>query len=245
MGLVFDIKRGGIKDGPGLRTSVFLKGCPLRCAWCHNPESQSPEPQRAVMTGEICGREMSVEDVMREVLADKPFYGATGGVTFTGGEPTSQPDFLVDLATAAKKEGLHVAVDTCGYAPWAVFERLLPITDLFLYDLKCLDAARHRELTGVDNALILANLGRVDAAGAKTWIRYPLVPGLNDAADDLRGLERIRADLKGLERIEVCPYHALGLEKYEKFGMRVRYDGRKPPADDVLACWREVLTVRI
>lgn len=241
MGMVFDIKRGSIKDGPGIRTSVFLKGCPLRCAWCHNPESQSSAPQRALTTGEVCGREMLIAEVMREVVADKPFYGATGGVTFTGGEPTAQPDFLVALAAAAKAENIHVAVDTCGHAPWAVFERLLPVTDLFLYDLKCLDAARHRELTGVDNALILANLSRLDAAGAKTWIRCPLVPGLNDSDADLAALAATTAALTNVERVEICPYHPIGLEKYAKFGIPVRLDRREQPTATDVQRWEQLI----
>ena len=139
-GVVFDIKRGGVKDGPGFRTSVFLKGCPLRCIWCHNPESQAAEIQRAVTTDEVCGREMSVDEVMGEVLRDAVFYRTSGGgVTFTGGEPMFQFEFLKALCAAARAAGVHVAVDTSGYAPWERFAELLPLVDLFLYDLKCMD----------------------------------------------------------------------------------------------------------
>ena len=131
MGVVFDIKRGGVKDGPGFRTSVFLKGCPLRCAWCHNPESQAPEIQRAVTTDEVCGREMSVDEVMAEVLRDAVFYRTSGGgVTFTGGEPMLQFDFLKALCAAARAAGVHVAVDTSGFAPWEQFAELVPLVDL-------------------------------------------------------------------------------------------------------------------
>lgn len=241
MGLVFDIKRGSVKDGPGLRTSVFLKGCPLRCVWCHNPESQAAASQRAVATGEVCGREMSVGEVLDEVLADRPFYGADGGLTLTGGEPTMQPDFAADLAAAARAQGVSVALDTCGEAPWATFARLLPHVDLFLYDLKCLDDKRHRALTGVGNARILDNLRRLDAAGARLWIRCPLVPGLNDADADLAALRDFVAGLRGVERVEVCPYHALGLEKYAKFGIPVRLDRTSEPTAADRARWRAAL----
>ena len=123
-GVVFDIRRGVVKDGPGLRTSVFLKGCPLRCVWCHNPESQSPQIERAATTGEICGREMSVADVMEEVLRDRIFYeSSSGGVTLTGGEPMMQADFTFALASSARSEGVHVALDTSGFAPWPAFKR--------------------------------------------------------------------------------------------------------------------------
>lgn len=241
MGRIFDIKRGSTKDGPGIRTSVFLKGCPLRCVWCHNPESQSPEPQRAASTGEVCGREMSVDEVMREVLADKPFYGTAGGVTFTGGEPTAQPDFLIALAAAAKARGVSVAVDTCGYAPWDVFARLLPVTDLFLYDVKCLDAVRHRELTGVDTAQILENFSRLSAAGARIWVRCPLVPGLNDSDADLSALRTFVAAHPRIERVEICPYNPMGLEKYAKFGILARYVRREFPSEKDVARWRALL----
>jgi len=241
MGIVFDIKRGSIKDGPGFRTSVFLKGCPLRCVWCHNPESQEPEPQRAVTADEICGRAMSVEEVMAEVRADKPFYGAEGGLTLTGGEPLLQPDFAFALASAAKREGIHVAVDTCGYGPWAAFERMLAVTDFFLYDLKCMDPIRHRELTGVDNALILDNLRRLDAAGANSWIRCPLVPGINDSDVALKAIVALTGTLRYVRRIEVCPYHPIGLEKYAKFGIPVRFDLRDQPTADDVARWNRLL----
>ena len=241
MGMVFDIKRGSIKDGPGLRTSVFLKGCPLRCVWCHNPESQSPEPQRAVTTGEICGREMSVDEVMDEVLADKPFYGVEGGMTLTGGEPLLQADFALALATAAKRESIHVAVDTCGQARWESFEQMLPVTGLFLYDLKCMDPVRHKALTGVDNALILDNLRRLDAVGAKIWIRCPLVPGLNDSDADLKAIVDEVSRFKNVQRLGSCPYHPIGLEKYAKFGIPVRFDRREEATKTDFARWNKMI----
>lgn len=221
-GIVFDIKRGVTKDGPGFRTSVFLKGCPLRCVWCHNPESQSPKVECAVTTDEVCGREMSDGEVMDEVERDKVFYASSGGgMTLTGGEPTMQPEFALALACAAHAEGIHVALDTCGFAPWEAFERLLPVVDLFLYDLKCMDVAKHRELTGADNAPILDNLRRLDAAGAKLWIRCPFVPGLNDSDPDLAALRDFMSSLRNVQKVEICPYHTLGLEKYAKFGRQV------------------------
>ena len=242
-GIVFDIKRGVTKDGPGLRTSVFLKGCPLRCAWCHNPESQSPEMQMAVTTDEICGREMTVQEVMEEVRRDKAFYGPSGGgVTFTGGEPTMQGEFLLALCKAAKADGISVAVDTCGFAPHERFAALAPSVDLFLYDLKCMDSMRHEKLTGVPNELILDNLRRLDAAGAKTWIRCPLVPGLNDSDSDLAALREFARTLENMEKLEVCPYHSLGLEKYAKFGMPVPDFVPATPADDAdVSRWRVAL----
>jgi len=241
-GIVFDIKRGGTKDGPGFRTSVFLKGCPLRCIWCHNPESQSPEIEHAVTTDEVCGREMSVKEVVDEVRRDKVFYSSSGGgMTLTGGEPTMQPEFAFALASAAHDEGIHVALDTCGFAPWAVFERMLAVVDLFLYDLKCMDAAKHRKLTGTDNALILSNLNSIDAAGAKTWIRCPLVPGLNDSDSDLAALRDCMRSLRHVDKVEICPYHTLGLEKYAKFGRKIPAAVPPVPADIAdIKRWRQI-----
>ena len=242
MGVVFDIKRGGVKDGPGIRTSVFLKGCPLRCAWCHNPESQASEIQRAVTTDEVCGREMSVEEVMEDVLRDAVFYRTSGGgVTFTGGEPMLQFDFLKELCAAARAAGVHVAVDTSGYAPWVQFAELAPLVDLFLYDLKCMDSERHARFTGVPNELILGNLRRLDAGGAKIWIRCPLVPGLNDSDTDLAAIRAFAGGLRNMERLDICPYHPLGLEKCTKFGLAPRYAEKAQPTSADLVRWRAAL----
>ena len=217
-GVVFDIKRGGVKDGPGIRTSVFLKGCPLRCVWCHNPESQLPQPETAA-DGTTCGRAMSVDDVMAEVLPDIPFYASSGGgVTLTGGEPLAQPDFALALAQAAKAAGIHVAFDTCGHAPWETLARFLPAVDLFLYDFKVADPVRHKELTGVDNAPILANLEKLAAAGARIFLRCPLVPGVNDDATHLAAIGDWAERLSAIDEVTLEPYHPIGLEKYRKFG---------------------------
>ncbi len=251
-GFLFDIKRGVTKDGPGLRTSVFLKGCPLRCAWCHNPESQSSEIERAVTTGEICGRRMTVDEVMEEVRRDVVFYKASGGgLTITGGEPLFQPEFTAALAAAAIAEGIGVAIDTSGFASWSAFGKVLATKNakgrqeesslLFLYDLKCMDPAKHRELTGVDNAPVLDNLRRLDDAGARFWIRCPLVPGLNDADGDLAALRAFTSTLSHAEKIEICPYHPLGLEKYAKFGKTPPFARHEAALEDDVARWKLAL----
>ncbi|HPL06444.1 MAG TPA: radical SAM protein, partial [Bacteroidales bacterium] len=165
-GLVFDIKRFAVHDGPGIRTTLFLKGCPLNCAWCHNPEGTSPEPQTVAKSISVDGQvfqeeekvglNMSVEQVMQELLKEKVFMDCSeGGVTFSGGEPLMQPAFLKSLLVACKKEGMHTAVDTSGYAKLSVIQDIAPYTDLFLYDLKLMDDKAHRHFTTVSNKLIL------------------------------------------------------------------------------------------
>ena len=240
-GLVFDIKRGVAKDGPGLRTSVFLKGCPLRCLWCHNPESQAALAERD-SSGVLCGRELSVEEVMAEVRRDAVFYESSGGgLTITGGEPMMQAGFACALAAAAKAEGISVALDTCGFAPWESFEAILPSVDLFLYDLKCIDEVRHHELTGVSNLVILDNLHRLDAAGKSFFVRCPLVPGLNDREEDLAALKAEIGRLKHCLKVELCPYHSLGTEKYERFNKFYSLKSQQEPTRDDIKRWEEEL----
>lgn len=242
-GLVFDIKRGVSKDGPGLRTSVFLKGCPLRCVWCHNPESQAAAIQKDKL-GVVCGRELSVEEVMAEVRRDAVFYESSGGgLTITGGEPLMQADFVAALAAASKAEGISVAIDTCGFAPWASFEQVLPFVDLFLYDLKCMDDFSHTKLTAHSNKLILENLHRLDETGVPIYIRCPLIPGLNDSMELLLALKSEIKALKNCQKLELCPYHSLGVEKYERFGLENSLKNQKEPTRDDVKRWREVLVI--
>lgn len=218
-GVVFDIKRCSIKDGPGLRTSVFLKGCPLRCAWCHNPESWALEPQ-ADLQGIVCGRVMSVEEVMAEVLPDEPFYNRSGGgLTVSGGEPMFQPDFARALAEAAHSDGIRVALDTSGEAPWKEYERILPFVDLFLYDVKATGIELHRRLIGTDGVRILDNLRRLGEAGARLRLRCPIAQGVNDSGEHRRHVETLAATVPGVEGVDWLPYHPLGQEKYARFGI--------------------------
>ena len=265
-GLIFNIMRFAVHDGPGIRTAVFFKGCPLRCAWCHNPESISPQseimlrPERCVHCGacvhacpqqgisasavplpvqdparctrcgacaEACpaearaliGREASVGEAIAEVLRDRVFYEQSGGgVTFSGGEPTHQPDFLHALLAAAKGEGLHTVVDTCGHAPWVVFKRVAPLVDLFLFDIKIIDPEKHQRHVGVSNDLILENLERLAGNGAALRVRMPLIPGVNDAVEDASRLGQKLAALKRVPEVHLLPYHKSGAEKYARLG---------------------------
>ena len=256
-GFIFDIERGSYVDGPGIRTTVFFKGCNLRCAWCHNPESQSPKPQmmfyKNKCTGcgkckekcpnhlelcelcgkctiycphdarEICGKEYTVDEVMREILKDKVFYeNSGGGVTFSGGECMLQIDFLEEILKACKENGIHTAVDTAGHVPYESFERILPHTDLFLYDVKCFDSVKHKQYTGVGNKLILDNLKTLLGTGKAVWVRIPIIPTVNDTEEEMQQISALLEAHKNYERVELLPYHAMGQHKYSALGMHAR-----------------------
>ncbi|MFO7890106.1 MAG: glycyl-radical enzyme activating protein, partial [bacterium] len=198
-GTIFDIKKYSIHDGPGIRTTVFFKGCPLRCWWCQNPESQNTKPD-IIPAGiskrkfhiqykkdkELIGMEMTAEEVMAEIRKDIIFYDESGGgVTFSGGEPLFQPDFLHQLLFKCKKEDIHTAVDTCGYASREVVERIIPLTDLFLFDLKLMDDQEHKKYTGVDFQPIKDNLIFLSNQNSVISIRIPVIPGITDTKVNL------------------------------------------------------------
>lgn len=247
-GRIFDIEHGSFVDGPGIRTAVFFKGCNLHCAWCHNPESQSSQTQLMVYrdkcTGcgscacekeacDLCGRcvlacpvgarrlvgeDRTVREVMDEILQDRPFYGNDGGVTFTGGECMLQPEFLEALLKACREKGIHTAVDTAGSVPWAYFERILPYTELFLYDIKSIDPQRHKKYTGADNGRILSNLKLLLQRGVKVWIRIPVIPGINDSVAEMERIKTFFRENGSPEKVELLPYHTMGENKHPALG---------------------------
>ena len=212
MGTIFNIQRFCTRDGPGIRTTVFLKGCPLRCAWCHNPESQDPHIE-SFSDGTVCGKEVSVGEVLEEVLRDREFYADTGGMTLSGGEPLFQRDFALELLKNAKEAVLHTAVETCGYTQQ--IEDFMPYVDLWLYDIKLSDSAAHRRWTGVGNERILTNLQKLRG---NVIVRCPIIEGVNltkDHIDFLRSLGR---------PLEFLLYHPLGIEKAKNLGRKQSYD---------------------
>ena len=286
-GLVFDIKRYAIHDGPGIRTSVFFKGCPLRCWWCHNPEGQRPHPEMLyysskciacgicervcplgavrVVDGRVetdrslcdnCGvcvehcpteaREMAgkwytLEELMEEVERDLPFYRSGGGVTASGGEPLMQAEFVLSFLRRLRERGIHTALDTSGHVDPEVMRRAVSTTDLFLYDLKVMDPERHALYTGVDNRPILRNLMLLDELGARIWVRFPLIPGINDDFENLRAMGEFVSSLRNVEQLNVLPYHPLGVSKAERLGEEQRRFERpsKELIDKVVATLRE------
>lgn len=228
-GIVFDIKRFAIHDGPGIRTTVFLKGCPLRCWWCHNPESQELKPEidirKIKLDGNtfeqtrIVGQSMSVDEVMKEIDKEAPFYEESGGgVTFSGGEPLMQPDFLLELLMACKEKGYHTAVDTSGHAKLEYFQKILPYTDLFLFDIKHLDFEKHKEYTGVGNTLILENLRQIAESKSKIIIRVPVIPGITNSEAWFSEFKNyLKSFGNKLKEVHLLPYHSMANNKYQKF----------------------------
>jgi pyruvate formate lyase activating enzyme len=221
---VFNIQRFSMHDGPGLRTAVFFKGCPLRCPWCHNPESQLFEPEMMISPDggeQLVGKRYSVAELVDEVARDIVFYDQSGGgATLTGGEAMAQDTgYLVELASALRAKGISVGVDTCGVAATEAFERLAEHTDFFLYDLKFIDERKHRQFTGASNALVLRNLERLAALGASIYLRMILIDGLNADPDTI---EETMLWLKthGIPLVEVdlLPYHRFGMDKFAKLG---------------------------
>lgn len=279
IGTIFDVKKFSIHDGPGIRTTIFLKGCPLSCLWCHNPESQSTKPElhyfenRCILCGDcadacqnnalsfvdgirlwdsnlcqLCGDcteacpteaiqlvgiSVSVDEVMTEIEKDVLYYDQSGGgVTFSGGEPLQQIDFLAALLQRCKEHEIHTAVDTSGLAAWERFERILPYTDIFLYDLKLMDDEKHRQFTGVSNRLILENLQKLTEAGAKVSVRIPIVPNINDDEENIRATREFIAALGTIQQVDLLPYHNIASDKYHRMAHEYALEDVKTPSNE-------------
>ena len=231
-GRIFNIQRFSIHDGPGIRTIVFFKGCFMHCAWCCNPESQSYEIQHLLENGKdkIVGKDVAVEEIMPEILADIAYYRRSGGgVTLSGGEILGQPDFARDLLRACKENGLHTAVESTANAPFESIEKILPYLDLFLMDIKHMDSAKHKEYTGATNDLILENAKKIAGSDVELIIRTPVVPTFNDTAEDIRAISRFAATLPGVREHHLLPYHRLGSDKYAGLGRNYSLKEILPP----------------
>lgn len=277
--VLMDIKRFAVHDGPGIRTTLFLKGCSLKCIWCHNPEGIRSAAQiayyehKCLQCGEcakVCpadahrfsetghlfarencigcgrcekaclgsaltlfGRQIDPEEAYRIATEDAIFYRDTGGITVSGGEPLLNPDFILALFTKLKANGFHTAVDTCGNVPWESFAKVLPVTDLFLYDIKHIDPEAHRRLTGTDNLRILENIRKLSESGANIEVRMPLVPQSNDSEETLRGIGAFLKDLN-ITRMKILPYHSMARSKYTALGMPDTMPDVPSPTDEAL-----------
>ncbi len=221
-GIVFDIQRFALYDGPGIRTALFLKGCPLRCEWCHNPESflLKPQIQRISVGGKtvekIVGKEMSVDDVIFEAVKDRDYFEESGGgVTITGGEPLLQFEFTKALLKSLKSEKIHTCLDTCGFAKWELFEELIPYVDLFHYDYKITDSLKHKKYTGKSNELIIENLFKLCERKVDLILRCPIIPGINDDDEHAFHIAQIAKKYPHI-KIEKLPYHDMGRKKWDE-----------------------------
>jgi pyruvate formate lyase activating enzyme len=287
-GMVFDIKKYAIHDGPGIRTTVFLKGCPLRCLWCHNPESIRRQPEHGLRSSrctrcgacievcpyqaisfidnlplidtgkcqlcgrcvdvclagarEIIGRQRSVRDVINEIEKDVIFYDQSdGGVTFSGGEPLMQPEFLFALLNQCKKRRIHTAIDTSCYSELEILEKISEKTDLFLCDIKHMDNDAHEQLTGVENFLILNNIKHLSETGKKIILRIPVIPGYNDNDENIEATGEFAASLKGISRIDILPYNRGGQEKAARLTTRIEPFYAETPDEDKMNSIAEIL----
>jgi pyruvate formate lyase activating enzyme len=275
--LIFNIQRYSIHDGPGIRTTVFLKGCPLKCVWCHNPEGISFQHQTAYLAhkciscgecvtacpagchsaangvhtfhrenctacgicSKICfgeamlhyGEEKTVEELMPLLLEDRVFYGDTGGVTLSGGECLMQADFCAELLKQLKENGVHTAVDTCGFVSRDAIDKVMPYTDVFLYDLKAYDEDVHIKCTGHSNKMILENLKYIDRCGKQIEIRLPFVPGFN--SEQIEAMASFMSGVKNLTKVRILPYHNYAGNKYKSLGMRDTLPETMPDEKDI------------
>lgn len=278
-GVITEIERFSLRDGPGIRTTVFIKGCNMACKWCHNPETLQIRPQlmvypekclgcgacvracksgarsikdgrlrydRALCTGcgacaggcftgalVLSGREMTVEQVMGEILQDRAYYeNSGGGVTLSGGELTTQPEFAKALLEAIKAQGISTALETNMHAPWHIYESLLPLVDLVMFDIKIFDAAAHKKWTGVGNDRILKNAKRLAESGKDFLVRTPVIPGVNDAEEEIGNIAEFVGGLGGAQYYELLLFNPLGESKYQALEADNRFKGARPSPQD-------------
>ncbi|MEW6743966.1 MAG: glycyl-radical enzyme activating protein [Planctomycetota bacterium] len=251
-GVVFDIKRYALHDGPGIRVTVFLKGCPLDCWWCHNPEGRSPERERFAppawatsllrQADEAVGRLITVAELMEEIEKETLFLDESGGgVTFSGGEPLAQLEFLRASLRECKRREFATALDTSGYAPAEAFLAVIEDVDLFLYDLKLMDDAAHRKYTGVSNGPVLHNLRLLAERGKAFVVRFPVIPGVTDHARNVAAIGEFVASLRPGAAFDLLPYHRIGIGKYERMRLPNRMGATPSPSRETMEAVRRML----
>ncbi len=280
-GIIFNIQRYSIHDGPGIRTTVFLKGCPLNCWWCQNPESQLSgqemifwgdrcigcgacstvclsgaiqikngipvtEKEKCILCGkciekcpalarEMIGEKLTTEEVIKDIEKDLIFYEESGGgVTFSGGEPLKQSEFLEGLLNGCREKKIHTAVDTSGYISWEILDKIIPKVDLFLYDLKIMDSKKHKKYTGVSNEIILENLKKLSSIHSNIFIRFPVIPGVNDDYQNIKETGEFLSSLK-ITQVNLLPYHYIGMDKYKRIGRTYKLADIQPPSKEKLS----------
>lgn len=280
-GTIINIQKYSIHDGPGIRTTVFLKGCPLNCWWCHNPESQNPRPEimlfkerctgcgscfkrcptkaielikgfpvihesKCTLCGkcsdfcpsnarELVGKDISIKDLMKEIIKDEVFYEeSNGGVTFSGGEPLMHADYLSDVLNICKDKNIHTTVDTSGYATWEQFKKIIDKVDLFLFDIKHMNSEKHLEYTGASNHVILENLKKLSERGSNIYIRMPIIAGINDDDENIDRAVEFLSKLN-IIHVDLLPYHKMGMDKYRRLDRSYKLSGLEKPTEEVIA----------
>ncbi len=234
-GRIFDIQRFSIDNGPGIRTTVFFKGCPLKCIWCHNPEGQRTESEMLYdettldghffMRDRLAGREISSDELLKEIIRDKPFFQrSNGGVTFSGGEPLMQSDFLLDILEKCKYEEIHTAIDTCGYASPEIFEKATKLANLVLFDLKIANPDEHFLYTGKENKLILDNLCALNSINTEVVFRVPLISEINAKRERIKEIiEWLYFYQRKVKQLIIVPYHSFARSKYKSLNRMTQF----------------------
>jgi pyruvate formate lyase activating enzyme len=252
-GVVLRIERGSTHDGEGFRTVVFLKGCPLRCCWCSTPEGQSfaiekIENADGKVYGKVYGKVMTVEEVMKEVKKDTAFFfHSGGGVTLSGGEILSQPEFSLALLKSSRMNGINTAIETSFYSSWAVIREIIPFVNTAFVDIKIFDPEKHKKFCGVGNALIMDNLSRTNEVESplNLIVRIPLIPGINDEPDELAQIGAFCAKLKHLRGVELLPYHRLGIDTYRKLGRSYPLSDTQPPTPEYMSGCKDIVRLYV
>jgi len=252
-GLIFNIQRFSIHDGPGIRVSIFLKGCPLTCWWCHNPESQNSDIQiinkthklggKEVKDKEIIGRKISIDELLIEIEKERPFFEESGGgVSFTGGEPLVQHEFLLNMLKLCRQKKIHTVLDTSGYASEIVFKNVVENVDLLLFDLKIIDKEKHLKYCGVSVEPVLKNLIYLDKVNRETIIRFPVIPSITDTEVNINEIIEVLKQLKNINKIEILPYHRIAEGKYIKFNIPYKMKSIQPPPEKHIEQIKNIFT---
>lgn len=235
LGYISKIEPFGTFDGPGIRSIVFLAGCPLRCVYCHNPETWQAQ----------IGNRLSAHEITEMAVRNKPYYGSTGGVTFSGGEPLSQPEFLLECLLSLRASGIHTAIDTSGYSNSPLLPEIIAATDLIIYDLKAAEDELYQKITSRKIEVTEKFLELAQTIGTPLWIRQVLVNGLNDNQRNLTATAQIIAQLKHVEKVEILPYHTLGKSKYETLEIDYPLGGTLPMSITEAQKWQDQLILLI
>ena len=236
-GRIFDIQRYSIHDGGGIRTIVFLKGCPLRCKWCCNPEGQHYNVEKMTLGGKekIVGQDVTVGEIIDIVERDRIYYRRSGGgLTLSGGESLTQPDFAVALLKTAKERGINTAMESTGFADFSVISRYLPYLDLYLMDIKHMNSAKHKEFTSQPNELILENAKKITDAGTRLIVRTPVIPTFNATKEEIGEIAKFASSLKGVTQMHLLPYHRIGTDKYKGLNRDYSLTGIEPPSKELM-----------